>query len=78
MTNFFLLNVVDDHRVRYAMTEKMTLDEARIAFEGKPYSREVAIQIERCGFGYAISAANGRIDMIYTPVSFRSKSVIKE
>jgi len=56
----------------------MTLDEARIAFEGKPYSREVVIQIERCGFGYAISAANGRITMIYKPVSYRSKSGMKE
>jgi len=56
----------------------MTLDEARIAFEGKPYSREVAIQIERSGFGYAISATNGRIAMIYKPVSFRSKSGVKE
>lgn len=78
MTNFISLYVVDNLRVRYAMTESMTLDEARIAFEGKPYSREVAIQIERSGFGYAISAANGRIDMIYKPVSFRSKSVTKE
>lgn len=60
------------------MADIMTLDEARIAFEGKPYSREVAIQIERSGFGYAISATNGRIAMIYRPVSIRSKSGIKE
>lgn len=56
------------------MTEIMSLDEAKIAFEGKPYSREVAIQIERCGFGFAVSGANGQIAMIYKPVSFKKKT----
>ena len=78
MIRYISLNGVNNLRERYIMTGSMTLDEARIAFEGKPYSREVAIQIERCGFGCAISAANGQIAMIYKPVSFRSKSSVKE
>jgi len=78
MTSFICPNDVINLRDRFTMADSMTLDEARIAFEGKPYSREVVIQIERCGFGYAISAANGRITMIYKPVSYRSKSGMKE
>jgi len=60
------------------MTDKMTLDEAKTAFVGQRYSREIAIQIERSGFGFGISAANGRIAMIYKPVSFKSRSDPKE
>ena len=47
----------------------MTLEEAKSRFEGKPYSKEIVLQIERTGYGFATSAATGRISRIYKPIS---------
>jgi hypothetical protein len=46
----------------------MTIDEAKSEFEGKPYSKELAIQIESTGYGFATSAVDGKIAMIYKPL----------
>jgi hypothetical protein len=54
----------------------LTLDEAKRAFEGKPYSKALVLQIEHTGFGFTTSAATGRIAEIYKPVS--PKSYVKK
>jgi len=50
------------------MSSRMTIDEAKSEFEGKPYSKELAIQIESTGYGFATSAVDGKIAMIYKPL----------
>jgi hypothetical protein len=47
----------------------LTLDEAKRSFEGKPLTKAIVLKIERAGFGYATSAATGRISHIYKPAS---------
>jgi hypothetical protein len=46
----------------------MTLEEAQSRSEGKPYSKEFVLQIERAGFGFATSGATGRISWIFKPL----------
>ena len=46
---------------------KIDLDEAKRSFEGKPPTKAIVLKIERAGFGFATSAATGRIAMIYKP-----------
>ncbi|MDD1772603.1 MAG: hypothetical protein LUQ09_06745 [Methanomassiliicoccales archaeon] len=57
------------------INEHMTIEEAKSEFEGRSYSKELAIQIERLGFGFATSAATGRIVMLYKPLSPKRVSI---